>query len=43
MLIAAAVTGVAYPLLYGAFIAAVVLVPLLLVSGAIDALFGRRK
>lgn len=41
------VTGVAHPLLYGIFIAAVILVPLFLgngvITGIIDALFGRRR
>lgn len=45
--IATGVTGVAHPLLYGIFIAAVILVPLFLgngvINGIIDALFGRRR
>lgn len=45
--IATGVTGVAHPVLYGLFIAAVVVLPLWvvwdLVGGVIDSLFGRRK
>ena len=45
--VATAVTGVLYPVLYGIFIAAIVIVPLWLAwtvgGGIINALFGRKK